>query len=226
MNLTDLKKEIPFKWKVQSFNKDGNKGSCVAYIDSRDVQDLLDEVCGVEGWQDKYYQVKDTMFCSIGIKVGEDWVWKGDGGAESTNGATDAAVKLKAESSDSFKRAAVKWGIGRFLYSKDIQWVNIANKKPVRPDGSIIWDLTEWINSGSHRGGSNQTTPSKSQEYDDLGEKIPKACPAVNCQATFVYHKKWSGMKDGQKKDYDLLQCPTCAIKSWDADKNYDFING
>ena len=31
---------------------------CVAYIDSRDVQKLLDEVVGAENWQDKYYEQK------------------------------------------------------------------------------------------------------------------------------------------------------------------------
>lgn len=42
MNLKKLKEEIPFKWRVQSANQWG--ASCVAYIDSRDVQDKLDEI--------------------------------------------------------------------------------------------------------------------------------------------------------------------------------------
>ena len=49
MNLQDLKKEIDFKWRVQSSNQYG--ANCVAYIDSRQAQDLLDEVCGAENWQ-------------------------------------------------------------------------------------------------------------------------------------------------------------------------------
>jgi hypothetical protein len=120
MKLNDLKKEIPFKWRVQSANAYG--ASCVAYIDARQVQDLLDEVCGAENWQCKYEEHKNNMFCSIGINItnvtGIDinplWVWKSDCGTESQ------VEKQKGEASDAFKRAAVMWGIGRFLYSKKI----------------------------------------------------------------------------------------------------------
>ena len=56
MELQDLKKVIPYKWRVQSTNEYGS--SCVAYIDARDVQDLLDEVCGPAFWQCKYSKSK------------------------------------------------------------------------------------------------------------------------------------------------------------------------
>jgi hypothetical protein len=118
MNLEDLKKEIPFKWRVQSANQYG--ASCVAYIDARDVQDLLDEVCGSQNWQCKYSEQKGNLFCSIGIFISTGggqvtkWVWKEDCGTESN------VEKQKGEASDAFKRAAVMWGVGRFLYSKDI----------------------------------------------------------------------------------------------------------
>ena len=46
MKLEDLKKELPYKWRVQSSRY--GKANCVAYIDARDAQDLLDEVCGQE----------------------------------------------------------------------------------------------------------------------------------------------------------------------------------
>jgi len=44
INLKDLQKKLPYKWRVQSFSKNKASAACVAYIDSRDVQDLLDEV--------------------------------------------------------------------------------------------------------------------------------------------------------------------------------------
>ena len=49
MNLNELKKEIPFKWRVHSANQWEAAG--VAYIVSRKVQNLLDEVGGAENWQ-------------------------------------------------------------------------------------------------------------------------------------------------------------------------------
>lgn len=112
----DLKKlSQPMKnvrWRVQSF-KDTTKGLkaiCVAYVDARDVQERLDEVCGVANWQDRYKEVKGNLFCEIGILINGEWVWKSDVGTESN------IEKEKGEASDSFKRAAVMWGIGRELY--------------------------------------------------------------------------------------------------------------
>jgi len=115
MSLEKLKKEIPFKWRVQSSNQYG--ATCVAYIDARDVQDLLDDVVGAENWQCKYTEHKGNLFCSIGIKCQDcydGFIWKEDCGVESN------VEKQKGEASDAFKRAAVMWGVGRFLYSLDV----------------------------------------------------------------------------------------------------------
>ncbi len=45
MNIKDLQKLLPYKWRVQSFSKNKASAACVAYVDSRDVQNLLDNVC-------------------------------------------------------------------------------------------------------------------------------------------------------------------------------------
>lgn len=110
IDIERLKDEFDFKWRVSNTNKFSKKCSCVAYCDSRSVQDVLDNVCGPENWQDKYYNVDGVVYCSIGIKLGGEWVWKTDCGVESN------IEKEKGEASDAFKRAGVKWGIGRFLY--------------------------------------------------------------------------------------------------------------
>jgi len=148
MNVIELKRQIPYHWKIQSFNKDNTKASCVAYLDARDVMDLLDDVVGAANWKDEYYQVKDTMFCTLSIKINNEWVSKSDGGAETSNEFISSEAKTKGEPSDAFKRAAVKWGVGRFLYNLDIKWVNCQNKKPVDDNGNIIWDLTEYFQKG------------------------------------------------------------------------------
>lgn len=137
MKLKDLKKEMPYKFRVQQAKEYG--ANCVAYVDSRDVQDLLDEVIGPDKWQDKYYEVKGNLFCSIGILCGETWVWKTDCGTESN------VDKQKGEASDAFKRAAVKWGIGRFLYSLGMPKLKTkkhTNNKfyPTDNYGQILWD--------------------------------------------------------------------------------------
>jgi len=112
-----LKQRIKYKWRVQSSKAHGC--FCVAYIDARDVMDVLDSVVGVQNWQDEYYSVGGQTYCKLGIKFADspDWVWKSDAGSESN------IEKEKGLASDCFKRAAVKHGIGRFLYSMDMIWL-------------------------------------------------------------------------------------------------------
>lgn len=145
MDLNNLKKEIPFQWRVQSFTQ--KNAVCVAYIDSRDVQTVLDEVVGVENWQCDYKEVKGNLFCGIGILINNQWTWKWDCGTESNT------EKEKGEASDSFKRAAVKWGVGRFLYNLEIVRIgfteNNGKKYPCNKANEILWsgdDLTKYIN--------------------------------------------------------------------------------
>ena len=152
MNLNDLKKELPYKWRVQS-TKYG-KTTCVAYIDARDCQDLLDEVCGPENWQSIFYEENGLLFCKVGIFVTNSyeniqgmWVWKSDTGSESN------VEKDKGHVSDAFKRACVSWGIGRFLYRLPIQTLKTKEYKgreyPYAPEkDKIIFDgdtLTKYI---------------------------------------------------------------------------------
>ena len=60
-----LKYAIPYKWKIQSFNKAKTKATCVAYVDARDVMDLLDKAVGIDGWSDSYRRDSNgRLICS------------------------------------------------------------------------------------------------------------------------------------------------------------------
>lgn len=89
---------------------------------------ILDEVVGPFNWQKKFYQVKNTMVCSIGIynEDTKEWVWKDDGGDDDSQ-----MEKVKSELSDSFKRAGFAWGIGRELYfgPKITIWTSSGNSE-------------------------------------------------------------------------------------------------
>lgn len=144
-----LKFKIPYKWKIQTVSKTKPKAQCVAYIDARDVMDLLDKAVGYENWKDEYLYVNNQWLCGLSIRTENgEWVTKWDTGTSGNFEAEKSAI------SDSFKRAAVKWGIGRFLYDLDFEWVD-TNKPgqgayPVFPHNQErIWDLTEYINSKS-----------------------------------------------------------------------------
>ena len=148
--LKELAEPMDYKWRVQSFSKFKKEATCVAYIDARQAQDRLNEVLGLD-WQDKYYELKGTLYCSIGVKVDDEWIWRSDCGVESNMEAQ------KGEASDAFKRACVKFGVGRFLYDQPIKilptdGIKQDKQNPHIIDGEGRWvaqsELTAFINSG------------------------------------------------------------------------------
>ena len=97
----------------------GGSGSLLLYKTARVDANILDETVGCFNWQKRFYQVKNTMICEISINVNYKdatkepiWVSKADGGDDDYT-----MEKVKAECSDSMKRAAFQWGIGRNLYT-------------------------------------------------------------------------------------------------------------
>lgn len=99
-------------------NDRGTAGMALAYIDARDVMVRLDEVVGPENWSDSYHETaKGMMLCTLSLRIHGEWVSKTDGAGE-----TDVEAE-KGKVSDAFKRAAVKWGIGRYLYDVPTVWV-------------------------------------------------------------------------------------------------------
>src|SRR4051794_27486760 len=112
-------KEVKFKPQVVQ----GNRALALAYVDARAIQDRLDEVLGVEGWQDEYEVLPDgSVVCRLRLKVGDEWVVKMDVGGPSEQ--PDGGDRMKAAFSDALKRAAVKFGIGRYIYRLPSQWVD------------------------------------------------------------------------------------------------------
>jgi hypothetical protein len=98
------------KWKPQTVS--GNRALAVAFVDARVIQDRLDEVLGVEGWSDDYECLPDgSVVCRLRLRLGEEWVTKVDVGGPSEQ--QDSGDRMKAAFSDSLKRAAVKFGVGR-----------------------------------------------------------------------------------------------------------------
>ncbi|PZA06734.1 MULTISPECIES: Rad52/Rad22 family DNA repair protein [unclassified Meiothermus] len=104
------------QWRVEALSKDKRRAMVVPYVDARTVLDRLDEVVGPEGWQDHYevlvekegnYAVKCRLTL---LEVSKEDVGEGD--------------SLKAAFSDALKRAAVKFGVGRYLYRLEKQWVD------------------------------------------------------------------------------------------------------
>lgn len=149
-------------WRVGSSNKKkrqretgdnyakATKGTALAYIDARDVMERLDEVCGPGGWQNRYSHANGKTVCDLGILCEGQWIWKADGAGDSDIEADKGAL------SDAFKRAAVRWGVGRYLYAIPSPWVDLDEREQITKEShdklaellEIHTSQTQWGSPG------------------------------------------------------------------------------
>ncbi len=94
--------------------------SLLLYVTSRDGQKRLDEKYGSLGWQDKYEVIDGNLYCIISVWDAEKQMWI----AKEDVGTASYTEKEKGQASDAFKRACVKHGIGRELYTAPFIWIN------------------------------------------------------------------------------------------------------
>lgn len=116
--MTQLTKEIldklsaPFSAdsvsiKIQTKPNSNGNSLCVAYIDARDVMQRLDDIAA-GNWSDDYRTAPSGgLECALTIFG----VTRRDVGSTDNENEPE-----KSAYSDAFKRAAVKFGVGRFLY--------------------------------------------------------------------------------------------------------------
>ena len=121
-------------WKPQTLTKDKTRALAVAYIDARDVAQRLDEVVGPLNWAVDHKMVGEQQMTGLSIRHPDkdEWITKWDagfvGGSDSDK-EDDQMKAIKGTASDGLKRAAVLWGIGRYLYSLPKQWVDWDEQK-------------------------------------------------------------------------------------------------
>ena len=90
-------------------------GRQLNYITARTVMNRLDDVLGPENWWDEYVPSENSVLCRLTIRLPDgSTVTKCDAGGYA--GMADSGDDDKSGFSDAFKRAAVKFGVGRYLY--------------------------------------------------------------------------------------------------------------
>lgn len=135
-------------WRVGQAGKKGNGQiwcKVMAYIDSRCIMNRLDEVAGPGNWRNEFMPIPTGgMLCGISLLIDGQWVTKWDGADNSDIEATKGGI------SDAMKRAAVQWGIGRYLYGIKESWAEIsdngkfyANCK-IKVNGKEEWVSFHW----------------------------------------------------------------------------------
>ena len=115
------------EWRLQRADKDGKWGIAVPFVTNRAIQNRLDDVVGPENWYNDFKPWhgvggKEAQLCGISIRYGDGFITKWDG-------AEDSDIEpIKGGLSDSMKRAAVQWGIGRVLYNMDVVFVDVEKR--------------------------------------------------------------------------------------------------
>jgi hypothetical protein len=142
------------KWRVTNTTSDRRRGQVIAYADQRAYTDRLNAVFTVRGWTREYavqviqnFERKDrgtgegaisgkiVVTCRLTIDglgshsgLGEEW-------ADNENAGTAAEAQA-------FKRACSCFGLGRYLYDLDGNWVDLDERKqplsrPRLPDWAL-----------------------------------------------------------------------------------------
>ena len=181
------------EWRLQVTNKDKTRGMAVPYVTNRAIQDRLDDVVGVDNWHNDYKSwhgngKKEAQLCGISIYLEErkDWLTKWDG-------AEDTAVEpVKGGLSDSMKRAAVQWGIGRVLYKMNTVWVDVEQKngstvikssERAKLDKAYMDMLKRLSLEPAKPGGlQSQLTPSPEEDIPQGAEPAPHQDPKAPTQ--------------------------------------------
>lgn len=146
-DLACLREPFPaadLEWRVQQCGTKNGRvwARVVAYVTARAIQDRLDAVCGPENWKNVFRAgPAGGVLCGLAIRIGGEWVTKWNG-AENTD-----IESVKGGLSAATKRAAVEWGIGRYLYGIEEGWANVHESGRFRgrtKEGVVFrWDPPE-----------------------------------------------------------------------------------
>jgi hypothetical protein len=133
------------EWRVQRCGKSsGNVWALIVpYVDARAIMNRLDTVAGVAGWSDSYSVVQTPeagIACRLTIHRNDKLSITKEDAAECTN-----VSAVKGGYSDALKRAAVKFGMGRYLYGVDTVFANDIQDKRLK-GGIHIYSKNDNIN--------------------------------------------------------------------------------
>ncbi|HCI9591580.1 TPA: recombinase [Klebsiella variicola] len=223
MNLELLDAPFPHKdieWRIQQAGKSGSSiwAKVLAYVTNRAIMKRLDEVCGKAGWRNEYRDIPNNggVECGISIKVDGEWITKWDA---SENTQVEA---VKGGRSSAMKRAAVQWGIGRYLYDLDVGFATISGEKAEgftyartkelgafywKPPALPVWALPSAASSG------DQCQPVKpSITTEEANDILAEFCRDIESEnnsevITQKYSEAWfalDGFSEHQSKCHEV----------------------
>ena len=116
--------ELEFRIQQSGFNGEKPWAMVLVYVQNRAIMQRLDDVFGALGWRNEYKEWHgNSQLCGISVKKDGEWITKWDGADSTQIEATKGGL------SDSMKRAAVQWGIGRYLYDLEALFADCSTEK-------------------------------------------------------------------------------------------------
>jgi Rad52/22 family double-strand break repair protein len=186
-------------------------GRQMPYVTARTIMNRLDEVLGPENWWDDFVPLEHSVICRMTIRLPDGTILtKCDAGGYA--GLADPGDDEKSGFADAFKRTAVKFGVGRYLYRDGVP--RFAREEPKKSAHS-------GANSGggeSRESASAATSAKRSPRATDEGTGAPRTGRALFA---------WTKDQDG-KFEYGLLKYLSAWAKSqeyparmvdWDAEQ-------
>jgi hypothetical protein len=111
----DLFASLAAPFDTQEVRVRSQSGRQLHYITARTAMNRLDDVLGPENWWDEYTPGENSVMCRLTLRLPDgSTITKADAGGYA--GMLDSGDDDKSGFSDSFKRAAAKFGVARYLY--------------------------------------------------------------------------------------------------------------
>lgn len=226
MELTKL--DEPFapqdiEWRIQQSGKSGQGkiyAMVLAYVTNRAIMARLDDVCGKANWRNEYQPAPaGGVMCGISIKVHGEWITKWDA-AENTQ-----VEAVKGGMSGAMKRAAVQWGIGRYLYNLEEGFAQTSdtkrnewNRAKLKDGNTTFWwcppQLPSWAlppdNQQQKQSATQLETPTTRTPDDilrEFTEMVSKESDLETIQG--LYKAAWNALStsaDHQTKCVEVYQ--------------------
>ncbi len=169
------------KWRIGSLSKDKKKALPLAYIDARTVMERLDAAVGGVNWQDRYEFHEKRTICYLSIRINGEWICKADGAGDSDIEGEKGGI------SDAFKRASVKWGMGRELYELKCGWM------PINEYKQLVGDPWSFVIKGATE---DEPEPKYNPEHD-YNECLAQINEAVDKD---VFRSIWNALENKQRR--------------------------
>jgi hypothetical protein len=177
-------------------------GKQMPYVTARTIMNRLDEVLGPENWWDEYVPLEHSVICRMTIRLPDGTtLTKSDAGGYA--GLADPGDDDKSGFADAFKRTAVKFGVGRYLYRDGV--ARFSREEPKRST-QVMPAAAPERPSGPAVGMKPTDSPAPAARKADDGTSTPRTGRALFA---------WTKEQDG-RFEYGLLKHLNAWAKSQD----------